>query len=483
MPRGYRQDALVIFLLFAFLFAYFIQDPGWNENSRFDLIFASVEEKTLSIDHYYNAPGTETGDHAYVNGHYYSDKAIGPAVLGVLIYQPLLWIHDLTGHIEPTTMKEILTFMVIGLPSAIAGTLIYLLCLYLSRKRLRSFLITLGITLGTLYFPYSGAFFSHQLTSSLIFSVFFLMFFIKEKIIQPKGILLFLIGLLMGWAFISEFQSLVILFPLAIYYLVILWKNPAQPRGRSILWPVLGALIPIALQLIYDQICFGNPFSIGYQNLDNYQFKSSMGKGLMGIGVPDLQVLFYMTFHPTLGLFWQSPVLILAFAGVVFGLHQRNYRGEILMAIWIIVSYLVMMSGYFMWWGGYALGVRNIIPIIPFFCLLLVFLPDAFNWPLAGLGLISAGQMFLAAATTIEIPDDHISQLATMKFFQYSNIYNYCLQQFSLFKFNTNLGNHLLKLKYGYSLIPFFVVFLVMILIFFRKEILSHHKIEVDPLQ
>jgi len=140
----YHKDALFVFLVLALLFSYFTLLPGWNENSRFDLIFAVVEKKTLSIDDYYNQGGIQTGDHSFVNGHYYSDKPIGPAILGALIYKPMYWFHVKTRHFNER-MEPMLTFFVIGLPSAIAGSLMYILCFYLSHKRLRSFLITLRL--------------------------------------------------------------------------------------------------------------------------------------------------------------------------------------------------------------------------------------------------------------------------------------------------------------------------------------------------
>jgi len=53
-------------------------------------------------------------------------------------------------------------------------------CAYIYRSRFRAFLVTLSIMLGTMALPYSVTFFSHQLTASLLFSAFFMIFFIKE---------------------------------------------------------------------------------------------------------------------------------------------------------------------------------------------------------------------------------------------------------------------------------------------------------------
>ena len=77
------------------VFAYFYQDSTWNGNSRFGLIFSSVEEGRLQIDDYYNTQGTITNDLALANGHYYSDKAIGPAVIGAILYAPIHWVQQI----------------------------------------------------------------------------------------------------------------------------------------------------------------------------------------------------------------------------------------------------------------------------------------------------------------------------------------------------------------------------------------------------
>src|SRR6202040_406259 len=70
-----RERAILFVLLFA-SFAYFYQAGGWNQNSRFDLVRAITNEHTLNIDPF----KFSTGDIAFFEGHYYSDKAPGLAL-------------------------------------------------------------------------------------------------------------------------------------------------------------------------------------------------------------------------------------------------------------------------------------------------------------------------------------------------------------------------------------------------------------------
>jgi hypothetical protein len=455
----YRKDALIIFFLLAFTFGYFYQIGGWNGNSRFDLIYAIVREGRLTIDTFQHQQGTNTGDKAFFNGHYYSDKAPGPALVGAIIYFPLYWTRLIFHHLGQTSAEQILTFLVLGVPSALAGSLIYILCLYLSRSRFQAYLVTLITTLGTMYFPYTVTFFSHQFSSSLLFGAFFFIFFLKERPEMWKNWYSFLIGLLLGWAFISEFPTAIIIFALVCYYIYAIWRNPNFRHFRSIILPILGGAIPIIILLVYNKLCFGNFLSLGYAHESDPSFNSSMAQGLMGISWPSLLVLYYWTFHPAMGLFWQSPALLFFIIGAVFMFLKRRYRVEAFLALWIIGSYMIIMSGYYMWWGGSALGARNIIPMLPYFCILLVFVPKRLTWPLLVLGLVSIGQMLIAAASIVQVPNGAWAiNVSKLGFFQYTNIYSYCLKLLLKGDFGQNLGNQLLGLRSWSSLIPLLVV-------------------------
>ena len=54
-------------------YGFFLQQPAWNELSRYDLVRALVEQGTVQIDSFHE----NTGDKAFKDGHYYSDKAPG----------------------------------------------------------------------------------------------------------------------------------------------------------------------------------------------------------------------------------------------------------------------------------------------------------------------------------------------------------------------------------------------------------------------
>jgi hypothetical protein len=457
----YKKDALFVFLLLALTFAYFYQDPGANGNSRIGLTLAAIQESRLTIDSFYNKEGVRTVDKASFNGHYYSDKAIGVSLLAAIVYLPMFWISILLKYnFSLFVIKYSFTFFVVGLPSAFAGSLIYVYCKYISGSPTRAFIVTLAISLGTMIMPYSIIFFSHSLTAALLFIAFFLIFKLKVRPEVGKKGYLILIGFLLGLALITEYTTVIVVIPLVLYYFYVFGKYGVFRRFSTLVSPALGGLIPLSTLLIYNTLVFGSPLAIGYEYLYDPEYGSSMAEGLMGIGRPHPTIVMFTTVHPAEGLFWQSPVLIMAIIGAFFMFRDRRYRPEALITTVAFLGFLIMDSGYFMWWGGFAFGPRHIIPMLPFLCLPLIFVPRRLFFLVAILGLFSIGQMFIVAASEILVPDDWIRKISKLNWFQFSTIYSYCLKQLLEGNFAWNLGSQLLGLKNWISLLPISAVIL-----------------------
>lgn len=468
----YSKRALLVFVLLTFMYGYYFQDPDVNGNSRLGLIFAIVQERRLTIDSYFNTEGTKTSDTAFVNGHYYSDKAIGTSILGVLFYAPIYLLIKLTGHgLDLGNLKYILTVLVVAIPSAFAGSLVYVLCETISGSRIRAYLATLAVALGTMVLPFSAIFFGHQLAGAFLFISFFLIFNLKlVPDLRQKPAYLFLIGFLLGAAFLTEYTTAVIILPLGLYYCYILRERLSWHWIRStILPPVLGASIPIIILMSYNNIAFGNPFTIGYEHLGN-EFQESMSQGFMGISWPRLEVLFYLTFHPAHGLFWQSPVLLMALVGFFFLWRDKRYRLEGVVVLIAFISLLLINAGYFMWWGGYSFGPRHLIPMLLFLAIPLVLVPRRLIPLVIILAVVSIGQMLIPLAGSMLAPDDYFIQNAHLKFFGYSSIYTYSWQKLLDGHFTYNLVGELLGLRNWMTLLPNVLSILAVTAIFVFME-------------
>lgn len=471
MARKLPKDLVLIFALLLFMYAYFYQDPGWNGNSRFALIFAFIQEGHLTIDSFHDVEGTVTGDKSFYDGHYYSDKAIGTSVIGSIVYLPMYWLMKLSnGHLSLWSVKHILTICVIGLPSALAGTIMYTACTYVTANKAQRYIATTAITLGTMWFPYSVVFFGHALAASLLFCAFFMIFRLRYTPALPTKRYMFLIGLLLGGAMITEYTTTLIVVPLIMYYFYVHWKQQATWNRGIVVVPALGGLIPLGMLAIYNTLCFGNPFSLGYAHVESAMFKESMAQGLMGIQQPQLKVVYYLTLHPAHGLFWQSPVLILSLIGIYFMLCTKRYRAEATLTIVALLSYLLMNSGYYAWWGHWASGPRHLIPMLPFLCLPLLFVPKRLLLLTVILSLVSVAHMLIVAATTVQVPDDRIRNIAELGYFEYSSIYSYGLRQLLDGNVAWNLAQKLFSWTAATSLFPAMVVIASITAVFFTMR-------------
>ena len=167
--------------------------------------------------------------------------------------------------------------------------------------------------------------------------------------------------------------------------------------------------------------------------VDEHSNWAKRPKNLMGIGLPKPDVLFYMTLHTTMGIFWQSPVLLLAFIGWPVMWRNSRYRPEALLSFGAILLYFIMMSGYYDWWGGLAFTSRHIIPVLPFFGIPLAFIPEKLRKAFLVAALFSIGQMLVVVSSSyyglVNITINY-SRGLFYKMFENSTIYNVYLPNF-----------------------------------------------------
>jgi hypothetical protein len=207
-----RKKEWLLFAILLICYAYFFPRwASWSQNSRLDLVMAIVDRGTLAIDEYYQ----NTGDYAYYNGHYYSDKAPGLSFVAIPFYMvfkevastsPVASLMDKVAHSSAfdATLREggtgllsqkiyfamalyFATFFTISIPSALLGVLLYrVLGFFIEAERPR-FFTALTYGLATPAFPYAGMFFSHQLVAFLLFGGFYLIFR-RRKMLQWSGL-------------------------------------------------------------------------------------------------------------------------------------------------------------------------------------------------------------------------------------------------------------------------------------------------------
>ena len=95
-PRASRSARAAYALLFLALFvpfSYFDHNDGWNQGVRIAQLHAIVLKHTIKIDAYHQI----TGDKAYIDGHYYSEKAPAMVVVALPSFALTVWFQKLLG--------------------------------------------------------------------------------------------------------------------------------------------------------------------------------------------------------------------------------------------------------------------------------------------------------------------------------------------------------------------------------------------------
>ncbi len=383
---GAPRLSFALFSLLLVCFAYTF--PRWadpNQNSRLDMVIAVVEDGTFQIDRFV----ANTVDYARVGVHYYSDKAPGVAFLGMPVYMGLDRVLDLpiaaplTQRLENNAAfrgtlraegsgvqaekvrfaltQVVLSLVLAALPSALMGVLLYRLLTRLGITPWLGAAAVLTYGLLTPAFAYANAFYGHQLSAALLLAAFYLVF-PGSAALTPQRLVF--VGLLLAYSVITEYPALLIAGILGLYTLRRLIQ---QGRGRAMVWLVLGGVMVVAPWMAYNNAIFGGPLALGYSNSELWV--SEHGTGFMSLTWPRGEALWGITFGLFRGLFVLSPVLLLALPGLWLWWHSRRYRDE----FWVVLASLVAFFGFNassgMWWGGFAMGPRYLLPVLPFMAL------------------------------------------------------------------------------------------------------------------
>jgi hypothetical protein len=393
-----REIILALALLFCY--GFFRQVPVWNEYSRYDLVRALAEDGTTSIDLYQE----NTGDKAFYNGHYYSDKAPGTAFLGLPVYLLLALASEAAGAgtPDPETAVHALAFGVSG----IATVLLVLLLLRFLRPIVGegwALVVGVGYGLGSLAFPFGTMFFGHAASAFFLFASFYLLgrWRADARVWRP-----ILAGFLAGWAVLVDISMLLGVLVLLVYAMSVGRSNGRREARDALRGPLLmvaGAAAPAALLAWYNEVSFGGPFSLGYGSLSNPGFAEAMSRGILGVTWPSGEVLVELLGGPR-GLLRLAPWFLLVPAGVLAA-TRRDLRLEVLVCGAIVVAFLAFNAGYYLPLGGWTPGPRFLLPALPFAAVLVALAPAALRVLAACLIAVSVAIFLVSTSTMPNAPE------------------------------------------------------------------------------
>lgn len=288
------------------------------------------------------------------NGHYVSAYSPGPALLALPVFVgPVLaglspgspWVP----HIEKLAAALIVALSVAVLYLALAEIV----------PRGQARLIALVYAFGTSSLSVSSQALWQHGPSQLCLS--FVLYGVVRGLRDNSGWAL--AGVAAGAAVLMRSTNLLIVAPLAAYLVL--------ARRRTAIVFFLGALPGMLLLVSYQFIHFGvasGGFPSRHTVVPTWAFftQTPVVEGLLGV-----------LLSPGRGLFFYSPILVLALVGMVMTWR----RGPIELSVFSlgVLALVLVTSKWFMWWGGHSYGPRLLADGLPVYCFFLYPLAEA--WP------------------------------------------------------------------------------------------------------
>lgn len=386
-PKTLRGAEWFIFVLLLVSYAYFLPRwADWNVNSRMDSILAVVDRQTFAIDAYYQ----NTGDYAFYNGHFYSDKAPGTMFVGIPIYalykglggNALMELlgerfsnsafgSTLTSNGRGMTTDSLkffgalvfVTFWASVVPAAGLGVVLYRFALTWAASPWYAMMVALAYGLATPAFAYANNLYGHTLSAFYLFTAFYL----ARRATDTQHSVLYAgaTGFLLGMALLTEYPTALIVAAIGLYALY-KWRS-----SKLVLVACAAGALLLLLLGLYNFVIFQTPLPVGYLYSPLYEHEHHIG--LLSLTYPKIETLWELTFGLQRGLFLISPYLILALVGLIWFARERAARPEFLVTVLAIVSFFLFNASSAMWLGGFGIGPRYLLPMLPFLALPFVF--------------------------------------------------------------------------------------------------------------
>jgi len=238
------------------------------------------------------------------------------------------------------------------------------------------------LAFGTLLLPYSGTFFSEPLATLLALAS--LACAVPRAEVRHGELRSLVAGLLLGGA-VTVHVTAVLFAP--FFLMVVGWRHRGSPRWREAAGFVLGLAAMGGVLAGFNWLRFGDPFETGRTVGD---LASRFGYGTW---VAPWRGLAGLLMSPGKGLLLFCPAVLLAVPAWP-ALHRRApiLSWALLGAVGLRVLFIASRSD---WHGGFCLGPRLLVPLIPF-----VMLPVA-CWLAEGGGPVRRRRMLLVAAAAI----------------------------------------------------------------------------------
>ncbi len=389
-PASFILLYAIVSILLIPIFPHFVSP---NEFSRWATTISLVEGGGGAIDWSVPIIG-RTEDTSTVNGVLYSNKPPGTSIAGIPGY-----LAGLLVGTDATSIRASLTMMratASTLPVILIGILLLRCGNRLDATPGQQKFAIVALLFGTPLFPYGTLYFSHALAAFGLFLAVTIGFVAPYRSVRISGLA---IGLGLGLAGWSEYTA-------AIFVMMVLAALILQRRWQELVFAAIAGTPFLAALLFYQWSAFASPFAIS-NSFESYgEFSSLSQRGVFGIGAPSLLTMLRLLFDPTNGLVLISPVVAISLAGSL-RMSKRISRVPFWLITLVPLAALLLFSGYPNWHGGWSVGPRYLVPILPLLAIPLLFATPSrissalLGWSVAATILISMTFPFVPNGMTV----------------------------------------------------------------------------------
>jgi hypothetical protein len=416
-PGAAWRLGLVALVALAVAWGVTVQEPGANQNAHLALVTA-LADGTPRIDRYHEW----TVDKAFVDGHFYTAKAPGLALLTEPFYRGL----DRAGLVVegpppgtrwPRAQLE-MPRAAVWQAGLIGATLPALLLLLMVRSTAERFapghgtIAAVCVGAGSLVGVFATMFFAHALSATLGFAAFALL--VRERYVRADLRLVACAGAIAALGVVVEHPVGIVAVALGLY-------AAARPGSLRRAAAYLGGLaVGTAPLFAFNAWAFGTPLTMSYENavvepgVSGHDVVGANASGFFGVELPSLRVATELLASGT-GLLVATPLWAFACLGLLV-LWRDGHRAEALLVGVVAAAFLAFNASYYLPFGGGSPGPRFLVAMLPFLAV-----PLAAAWrarPLAGLVLalvsiaITTASLAAVPLTTVEDPDIWFRRLA-----------------------------------------------------------------------
>jgi len=365
-----------------------MHDNNVNPYSRYAMLSAIAEDHTFAIDNYRK----DTCDWSLApDGHYYSNKAPGAALLALPLYVPADALVVAHAKDRPTrdarrlqARNDVLDFLAVGMQAVPYALLVMVIAAMLAARgvsRPALELAALAMLFGNTASLLMNMFYGHGLAVVLTLGMVLLL--------QQQR--LFWSGLLLGLNVLTDYGSALFL---PIVLLLVLWPGASAGGSRRVARLVhlaSGGLLPFLLFVGYHQLCFGGPFTLP-NKYQNPVFVEAGQRALWGVIdlFPSPRAAYALLFGAQRSLWVTQPwVLILTalLPWFFWRMRRLDQPRRALVRAWLSLAFggllllFLMNSSFGGWHGGVCPGPRYLSAALPLVGMSLGLMYDCFPRP------------------------------------------------------------------------------------------------------